>query len=636
VTDDAERLDRLERALEQLAFELAALKAERTAGFGAAPRPTPPPIPRPVAPPPAVALPRIPTSAPPPPTKKSAFGDLSIESLIGRYGVLALAALTIIMGAGALVSWALRNGLLGPEIRVALAALLALGLAAVGLRARVRGATRFAEVLLALALAVTHVVFWGAGPELGLIPPWASLGFAAAASLGLAILALRDDSQSLFDAGFGGALIAPFVMSKGAGDLRILAVYGVVVIGAGIRALGDRAWKTAITLLFVSTAFYVMAAQGYRGDSAMLTRQLPVLVAGIIAVCALIFGAGAARRWLSLAGLGMMSLMLGGRVTGTLLEASLSNLVRYHDIVLAAIAGTALVFVAARTLDDDERFVPWLAAVLLVPMLFLSAVMNLLGAPVERLGVVAGAIVLFWATTYAAAALTEPHGRRRGVLLGASGAVSLWALTTALAGLPDAVPPAAALHALVFAWVAKSEDEPIVLIASALSLLVGYGLALDHLAVPSGYTSAPFLAAASLGALTVIAASHFVAKLGRVQLERALDGRAPVDGIGTLVAFALAFFWGRVELEHAFSRDASTFLSISYHAASGVLAIWFGRARDEIRLRQLGLGLCVFAALMAVGQAWDVQQIGLRVGSYLGVGGFLLGVAWWYRKSSDA
>ena len=47
-------------------------------------------------------------------------------------------------------------------------------------------------------------------------------------------------------------------------------------------------------------------------------------------------------------------------------------------------------------------------------------------------------------------------------------------------------------------------------------------------------------------------------------------------------------------------------------------------------LRQVGLGLSLFAALTALTQATSLA-IGWRVASYLLTGAFLLGVAWSYR-----
>jgi hypothetical protein len=48
-------------------------------------------------------------------------------------------------------------------------------------------------------------------------------------------------------------------------------------------------------------------------------------------------------------------------------------------------------------------------------------------------------------------------------------------------------------------------------------------------------------------------------------------------------------------------------------------------------LRHVGLGLAIFAALKAIAEASSLA-IGLRVGSYLLAGVFLLAVAYWYRE----
>ena len=51
--------------------------------------------------------------------------------------------------------------------------------------------------------------------------------------------------------------------------------------------------------------------------------------------------------------------------------------------------------------------------------------------------------------------------------------------------------------------------------------------------------------------------------------------------------------------------------------------------------RRAGLALAIYAALKAVVQASGLSSVGLRVGSYLAVGGFLLGVAYWYRAAGE-
>jgi hypothetical protein len=91
-----------------------------------------------------------------------------------------------------------------------------------------------------------------------------------------------------------------------------------------------------------------------------------------------------------------------------------------------------------------------------------------------------------------------------------------------------------------------------------------------------------------------------------------------------------------MELASAVSPDVSTFLLIFYYASCGVAAIFVGRRDSRSDLRRVGLALAIFAALKAVAQAYELAQVGLRVGSFLLVGGFLLAVAYWYRAAGDA
>jgi hypothetical protein len=101
---------------------------------------------------------------------------------------------------------------------------------------RRHNAERFGSILMALALAVFHVDVWGAGPRLHVIPNAVALTIAAFASSGLAWLALREREQALFNIGFGGALLAPFVTSTVLGveaAWRLLG-YGLIVL-TGLR-----------------------------------------------------------------------------------------------------------------------------------------------------------------------------------------------------------------------------------------------------------------------------------------------------------------------------------------------------------------------------------------------------------------
>ena len=51
--------------------------------------------------------------------------------------------------------------------------------------------------------------------------------------------------------------------------------------------------------------------------------------------------------------------------------------------------------------------------------------------------------------------------------------------------------------------------------------------------------------------------------------------------------------------------------------------------------RQAGLLLALYAAVKALAQASNLDPVGLRVGSYLVVGAFLLAVGYWYRTAGD-
>jgi hypothetical protein len=65
------------------------------------------------------------------------------------------------------------------------------------------------------------------------------------------------------------------------------------------------------------------------------------------------------------------------------------------------------------------------------------------------------------------------------------------------------------------------------------------------------------------------------------------------------------------------------------------VAIQFGRSRRVAAARQAGLALALYAAVKAIVQVSAIDPVGLRVGSYLLVGGFLLAVGFWYRAAGD-
>ena len=101
-----------------------------------------------------------------------------------------------------------------------------------------------------------------------------------------------------------------------------------------------------------------------------------------------------------------------------------------------------------------------------------------------------------------------------------------------------------------------------------------------------------------------------------------------------LSGVAVAFAWVRVELARVGSPQLAVFLLIAFYAATGVTAVFVGRARALPLLRHVGLGLAIYAALKTVVEA-SSMEIALRIGSYFLAGLFLISVAYWYRDANQ-
>ena len=132
----------------------------------------------------------------------------------------------------------------------------------------------------------------------------------------------------------------------------------------------------------------------------------------------------------------------------------------------------------------------------------------------------------------------------------------------------------------------------------------------------------------------MVAAAYLAVRLGAPEQLVIRGASRTRQQLARGIALLLAFAWGRAELGHLISHDVATFAVIMYYAAVGIALIRRGRELGAPLLRHAGLALAIWAALTALGRASDVDHIVWRVGSYLGVGAFLLGVAWWYRVES--
>jgi len=631
-----DRLDSLEKTVANLARDLRALRTvvERLEqGDGATAHPIQPEsVPVPFDPEPEdryLAEPLVGTERPAvtdrltgaDPLTGTLRRSLDVESLIGRYGTLALASLTILLGAGAFLRWAVEHAKLGPGLRVSLGALGAAAVAIVGWRLRARGSVRYGSTLLALALALVHVDAWGAGPYLHLVASPVALSIAAAASVALAVLAWVNDEEALFSVGVGGALVAPFVTSSDSGNVVALLIYGYVVLGTGLAALRQRAWRTAVMVAVAGCWLYVAVASGTLSHDQSNARNYPAVFAIAVAWTAIVATRGA---W-------------GGRVSRSALIALFGTLVAQAadrspatDLLVLAALGTftAYVTISASLGDaiDDRLPKQTIVAGALIPI----ALGGIAVASAPDAALARAAVALAWTVAAIAAAFLQPAARSTHFMVGgiASGAALLFALED------RAVESCVALsaHAAALSLVLRRVRTRLLGVPIALGLAIvtiwTFHLLLDRL--PYRYT--PFFTAPSLAALAMSAA-WLIVSWNAYHVERTDSGAEATE---TLTAVRLAgsvvtFLWGNTELSRAYSADVATFLLILYYAAVGVAAIFVGRAREIRVLRHIGLGLAIFAALKAIAEASSLA-IGLRVGSYLLAGVFLLAVAYWYRE----
>lgn len=561
-----------------------------------------------------------PRPAPVPTAPSRQPNDLDVETLVGRYGAVGVAALTILMGVGAFVRWAIEHVRLGPEMRVLLGALGAVAVAATGAWLRRRGHARFGSILLALALAITHVVAWGAGPQLRVVSPQLALAVAAVASAALALLAWRADEELLFVVGVGGAFVAPFVTSSGQGSVAVLLSFGWLVFTGGAAGVRGRRWPAANVVLALAVSAYAATAFAAADRSTLALALAPLLFPIACAWSAILLDRDGALR---------------GAVRGALLAAAvlavpLADVEPAAALRLAALAGTITAY--ARRVRVAHEAPGSIVEGVVVPLLFLCAALATFGDPSTPLG---AAHAVVWAAAAAAAAWHAGPVRRDVHVFVAAIAGGI-AVVLALADHDTLLAPAIAAYGVVLVTLARRLRAPIVVLPATVALLFGASAAADLLVERPDYAYAPFLTVPSLVAASVLAFWILAGVVSREDAGEDGEEAAP-DGLVLVLsprfwwtaAAVLALFWGREELAYAISPDIANFLLIAYFAVAGVAAIAVGRVRSIAGARQAGLALAVYADLKAIFQAAQISAIGLRVGSYLLSGFFLLAVGYW-------
>lgn len=549
----------------------------------------------------------------------SSIGEDEIESIVGRYGTLLLGAFVLLMGVGVLIQFAVARGLLTPAVRVGLGAMVAAAVGAAGLWFHHRGEVRFANVLLALALALVDLVAWGAGPRLQLVPTLASLVVVDVVAVALAVLALRDESEFLFSVAVGGALSAPFVTREGVTSPDVLLAYGGVVLIGSLRAARDPRWQRAFVLLVGGALVYALAAIG---TPSAVVASWPFAVSAFAGACAagaLLFAHPAWRGSLARAFLavGLVGIPAAwDRIPG------IAPVVTWATaLTLAGVTYVALWFRRGSAL--------WTASALLLPCVSLG-----LAAAWSTLRMAEAAVVALWAV-FALSSWRAERMRaeldRGGAHLAAGGLMG--AAAAALLSWPSPLVLTVALVACALAasWAVRDERRLLPLIAVALPLGCAALSAIDQLVSQADYSYVPFTTRSSASALVVtlgIGAVGLVLRGGNGAAARRTDEAVR---LGVLIGFAI--LWGRMEIAGGWNPDLSAFLLTAYYAACGLASIIAGRRHGVGRLRLAGLALAIYAAVKALLEASVISELLLRVGAYGAVGVFLLAAGYTYREA---
>ena len=580
--------------------------------------PLAPPMPPPGAP--GTARPPAPAAGTPI-SLQNLLPNVDLESLVGRYGTLVLATVSALAAVGTFLGWAIANGLLGPAQRIALGLIVAVGLGVAGLRLR-RRERSFGASLLGLALAITHVCAWGAGPSLRLVPEWVAFLLAALVSIALAIFAHGEGDEPLWSVGFSGAAIAPFVTSSGRGNLFLLSAYGIAVMTASGYAMGGRRWIVAGRLFLLAAALYVAAlATGFEMDFGPLLATWFPLALAITAVVPWTRGMSRTERLRALGTLaGVAALRTGIGMASPLTHRATAALLAVAGIVwLALVDRTHTAHVESplgtRRLHEGD----WLDGGVL-PLAFIAAAVMAFDTTARGTGLsmsIASVVML-------GAVMRFPRGSLRDAAVFAtiiSALIGALLLERAHPLLITATIAALAAGCFVanLVWPSISWTT-MALLGFAWSILA----ALAHLAARTPYAYEPFATDGSLVCLAVLAAL--------VVAWRCAMRDAPLERLLRGAVLVWAFAWVHQEIVAAYTPTVATLLRVSYYAITSVLAVGFGRSRGEPILRHVGLGLAILAAATALYGARNLASIAARIGADLVAAVFLLAIAYWYRR----
>ena len=349
----------------------------------------PPPVPPPVVPipPPAAAVPPI----------AAAPSTMSLEERLGTQWAVWVGGVALALGGIFLVRYSIEQGLIGPAVRVALGALLAVALIVAGEWARrnerlsgVAGlpTAHIPSILTAAGTTIAYADVYAAYALYDFLAPGAAfvlLGVVALATLAAALL----HGPALAGLGLVGAYVTPLLVASGKADYWSLYLYLAIVTAAAFALARVRMWRWLAITAVAFSALWTLPGLGVVSVDALGAHAFYVLVdfalAALLIVAGLLFGPDASPGRID----GVSSAALGAY----LVVAALLVLASRHDpLALATFVAlvVATVMIAWRT-EAAAAAVP-AAAVLAVLVIVRWALALDLAQLVLPSGPVAGAV----------------------------------------------------------------------------------------------------------------------------------------------------------------------------------------------------------------------------------------------------
>lgn len=173
--------------------------------------------------------------------------------------------IVLFFGVGFLVKYAVDQGWFPLELRLSAAALLGVGLAAVGWRVRERQRS-YGLALIGGGIGIVYLTTFGAYFFYGLLPVGLAFTLFVLLSLLYALMAFWNDAPILAFLAMVGAFLAPFLASDGGGSHITLFSY-YAIVNAGVLALAlAKQWPglNLVSFLFSLLAGGTWAATAYQ------------------------------------------------------------------------------------------------------------------------------------------------------------------------------------------------------------------------------------------------------------------------------------------------------------------------------------------------------------------------------------